>query len=53
MYEGSIAISAGTGVATLQLTGLSLGWQIVLAVTVIVAALALLRLSPRIRRRRA
>lgn len=52
MYEGSVVGGAGAGAATLPVTGLSIGWQLVLGATLIVGGLALLRLSPRLRRRR-
>lgn len=50
MYEGSVAGGAGAGVATLPVTGLSIGWQVVLAATLIMGGFALIRLSPRLRR---
>ncbi|MEU7876437.1 hypothetical protein [Dactylosporangium sp. NPDC049140] len=52
MYESSVVGGAGAGVAVLPVTGLSIGWQLVLAATLIVGGLALLRLAPRVRRRR-
>jgi hypothetical protein len=54
MYESSIGGTVGGGIAvgTLPLTGLSVGWQIVLAATLIVAGIALMRMVPRLGRRR-
>jgi len=54
MYQSSIGGVAGgvTSAATLPLTGLSLGWQLALAATMIAAGAALVRLTPRLRGRR-
>ena len=52
MYGGTVAGGTGAGVATLPVTGLSIGWQLVLAATLIMGGVALLRLSPRVWRHR-
>lgn len=45
------AIGAGATAATLPVTGLSLGWDIVLGATILVAGIAFLRLAPKIGRK--
>jgi len=53
MYESmGGAAGAGIGAATLPVTGLAIGWQLVLAATLVVAGVAVMRLVPRIGRRR-
>ena len=55
MYGHSI-IGGTTGAAVaggvLPVTGLAVGWQVVLAATLIVAGVALMRLAPKLGRRR-
>ncbi|UWP78910.1 hypothetical protein [Dactylosporangium fulvum] len=52
MYEGGVAGGAAGSAALLPVTGLSIGWQLVLGATLILGGMALLRLAPRPQRRR-
>jgi hypothetical protein len=54
MYGNSVlgGATGATGAGgILPITGLAIGWQVVLAATLIVAGVALMRLAPRPRRR--
>ncbi len=54
MYESAAGGTVGgiVGAGTLPLTGWAIGWQIALAATLIVAGAALMRMAPRLGRRR-
>lgn len=53
MYGRGCAAAAAGCSATLPVTGVSLGWSLVAGVTLFVAGMALLRLVPSARARRA
>lgn len=53
MYGRLGAAAVGSGAASLPVTGFSIGWMVVAAVTVLLAGVVLIRLAPRRRQRRA
>ncbi|MEV4544710.1 hypothetical protein [Micromonospora echinaurantiaca] len=52
MYNRGCAAAAAGCSATLPTTGVSITWSLVAGVTLLIAGMALLRLAPRIGRRR-